>query len=56
MLSWHVLQEDEIKGIDAEKSKTSSLPKSVQDLVCTIFDIEKMKNVMTEFEVRKLAA
>lgn len=30
----------------------SKLPKSVQDLVCMIFDIESMKKAMKEFEVR----
>lgn len=30
---------------------TSKLPKSVQDLVCMIFDVESMKKAMMEFEV-----
>ena len=34
------------------RGSTSKLPKSVQDLVCMIFDVESMKKAMKEFEVR----
>jgi len=46
------LQDDEgkVKKISTEGSK-SKLPKSVQDLVCMIFDVESMEKAMLEFEV-----
>ncbi|KAL4239025.1 Poly [ADP-ribose] polymerase 1 [Mactra antiquata] len=45
-------QEDDgdIKKLSSSGS-TSSLPKSVQDLVCMIFDVETMKKAMMEFEI-----
>ena len=29
----------------------SQLPKSLQDLICMIFDVDQMKKAMMEFEV-----
>ena len=50
------MQEDE--GGDVKKitmrGSTSKLDKSVQDLVCMIFDVESMKKAMKEFEVSQL--
>ncbi|KAK3578700.1 hypothetical protein CHS0354_008557 [Potamilus streckersoni] len=45
-------QDDEsaVKKISSAGSK-SKLPKSVQDLVCMIFDVESMKKAMMEFEI-----
>ncbi|XP_053378443.1 poly [ADP-ribose] polymerase 1-like [Mercenaria mercenaria] len=42
--------EGDIKQISS-KGSTSKLPKSVQDLVCMIFDVESMKKAMLEFEI-----
>ena len=33
------------------KDSHSKLPKSVQDIVCMIFDVDSMKKAMKEFEV-----
>ncbi|CAL1526877.1 unnamed protein product [Lymnaea stagnalis] len=42
--------EDDIKKLDLASSK-SSLPKSVQNIICMIFDVESMKKAMMEFEI-----
>lgn len=42
--------EGDIKKISTKGSR-SKLPKSVQDLVCMIFDVESMKKAMMEFEI-----
>ncbi|CAI9730721.1 [ADP-ribose] polymerase 1-like [Octopus vulgaris] len=42
--------DDNIKKLDLSKS-TSTLHKSIQDLICMIFDIESMKRAMMEFEI-----
>ena len=45
--------EEDIKKLDLASSK-STLPKSVQDLICMIFDVEQMKKAMLEFEVKPI--
>ncbi|KAH3844594.1 poly [ADP-ribose] polymerase 1-like [Dreissena polymorpha] len=42
--------EGDIKKLSTSGSR-SKLPKSVQDLVCMIFDVESMKKAMLEFEI-----
>ncbi|XP_076464586.1 poly [ADP-ribose] polymerase 1-like [Babylonia areolata] len=44
-------QDDEtVKKLSVSGSK-SGLPKSVQDLICLIFDVDQMKKAMMEFEI-----
>ncbi|KAK6179955.1 hypothetical protein SNE40_012198 [Patella caerulea] len=44
-------QDDEnIKNLDDSRAG-SKLPKSVQDVICAIFDIDQMKKAMVEFEI-----
>ncbi|KAH9512499.1 Poly [ADP-ribose] polymerase 1, partial [Bulinus truncatus] len=43
-------EEDNIKKLDLSSS-TSTLPKSVQSLICMIFDVDSMKKAMLEFEI-----
>ena len=43
-------EEGDVKKITLKDSH-SKLPKSVQDIVCMIFDVDSMKKAMKEFEV-----
>lgn len=42
---------DELKKIDNTSDVESKLPKSVQDLILLIFDVQRMKETMIEFEL-----
>ncbi len=45
-------KDDKPKGIaEAKGDVKSKLAKPIQDLITTIFDVEKMKKCMLEFEV-----
>ncbi|KAK7104156.1 poly [ADP-ribose] polymerase 1-like [Littorina saxatilis] len=43
-------EEDDIQKLSMTGSK-SKLPKSLQDLICKIFDVDQMKKAMLEFEI-----
>ena len=42
--------EESVKKLTVSDSK-SALHKSLQDLICLIFDVDQMKKAMMEFEV-----
>lgn len=44
-----------MKRLTASAGTKSKLPKPVQELIKTIFDVESMKKAMVEFEVRLVA-
>lgn len=44
-------QDEEDIQIHLKPGSRSKLPKSVQELICMIFDVEKMKKAMVEFEI-----
>ncbi|XP_041351454.1 poly [ADP-ribose] polymerase 1-like [Gigantopelta aegis] len=43
-------EDDNVRSIDVKNSH-SKLPRSVQDLICLIFNVENMKKAMLEFEI-----
>ena len=49
-LSLFLQEEDSVQKLTMTDSK-SALPKSLQDLICMIFDVDQMKKAMMEFEV-----